>query len=62
MKFTKEQAEGFARITDGLAIAAIIGATVGIAGHSPLQGLEIGALMVAAPALIWIGYTLRKPK
>jgi hypothetical protein len=62
MKFTKEQAEGFARVTDGLAIASIIGAVVGITGHSPLQPIEIGALIAVTPLLLWFGYSLRKPK
>lgn len=60
MKFNKEQREGFARACDTLAVTAIVGAVVGATGHSPLQTLEIWALIVVAPLLFAVGYVFRK--
>jgi hypothetical protein len=62
MNFNKEQREGFARVCDTLAITSIIGAVVGATGHSPLQSIEIGVLIVISPALLFIGYLFRRQK
>lgn len=62
MNFNKEQREGLARICDTLAVTAIVGAIVGATGHSPLQALEIGVLIVISPVLIVVGYLFRRQK
>lgn len=60
MKFNKEQREGFARACDTLAVTSIVGAVVGITGHSPLQTVEVWGLIAVAPALFAIGFFFRK--
>jgi ABC-type uncharacterized transport system ATPase subunit len=62
MNFNKEQREGLARICDTLAVTAIVGAVVGATGHSPLQTIEIGVLIVISPVLIIVGYLFRRQK
>lgn len=59
MKFNKEQIEGLARVSDGLVIAAILGAIVGAAGHSTLTNFELCLLAVATPILLLFSFILR---
>jgi hypothetical protein len=48
MKFNKEQREGMARSLDTLGTTSIVGAAVGITGHSALTVFEICSLSVLA--------------
>jgi uncharacterized membrane protein len=60
MRFNKAQNEGFARACDTLAVSAIIGAIVGITGHSFLLMIEIFGLMIASWLLLTAGYFFRR--
>lgn len=62
LKFNKEQKEGVARFIDTLAASAVIGAVVGITGHSQINPWEIGALFTACSILLSFSYFLRSNK
>jgi len=58
---SKEQKEGVARIFDTLAASTIIGAIVGLSGHSVMSLLEVSLLCALCPALVSCGWLLRRP-
>lgn len=62
MRINKEQKEGVARVLDGLTVAAIIAAVVGITGHSVLSNTEIWFLAAASPILMGVSLFLRRTK
>ncbi len=62
MKFNKEQNEGFARFLDTIAASALIGAVVGMTGHSVLSFWEMATLFAICPILLIASVYLRRPK
>jgi hypothetical protein len=62
LRFNKEQKEGVARFSDTLAASAVIGAVVGITGHSQISRWEIGVLFTACSILLTFSYFLRSTK
>jgi uncharacterized membrane protein YoaK (UPF0700 family) len=59
MEFNKEQREGVARSLDTLGTSAVVGAVVGVTGHSAITGFEICSLSVLAVILYGIAFFVR---
>jgi hypothetical protein len=59
MRFNSAQKEGLARVIDTLITSAVIGALVGVTGHSALSQVEIVCLIAACPSLYLCSYLLR---
>lgn len=60
MKFNKEQREGIARSIDTLATTSVVGAAVGITGHSALTMFEICSLSILAIVLYGVAIFIRR--
>ena len=60
MKFNDKQAEGLARFMDTVAASAFIGFVIGATGHSLINIVEIGLLLLACLMLLGIGAFLRR--
>lgn len=59
MKFNKEQREGVARSLDTLATSCLIGATIGVTGHSEITWFELSLLFFATPLLYSFSFLVR---
>lgn len=60
-RYSKEQKEGLARFFDSIAAASLIGAIVGLTGHSSINAWEIAILFIACPILLLLTWRLRRP-
>ena len=59
MEFNKEQREGVARSLDTLGTSAVVGAVVGLTGHSVITNFEICSLSALAIVLYGIAFFVR---